>query len=41
MIKSFELLTRDNGAFDLSKKEDKEFEIGMNLYNNYFMKLWW
>lgn len=41
MIKSFKLLTKDNGSFTLNKKEEKEFNEGMKLFNDHFLNLWW
>ena len=41
IIISFELLTRDNGSFILTDEELMQFDEGMNLFNDYFMDLWW
>jgi hypothetical protein len=41
MIKAFELLTKENGAFMLTEGEYKEFEEGMDLFRKWFLALWW
>lgn len=40
-IRTFELLTRDNGAMILTDEEKIEFNEGMEAYNQIFMGLWW
>lgn len=40
-IRAFELMTRNNGAFNLSDAERKEFTKGMKAYNDVFFTLWW
>jgi hypothetical protein len=41
MIRSFELVSRDNGSFILTKEEKIEYEEGMKMFKDYFLGLWW
>ena len=40
MVIAFELLVKDNGTFDLTKKEMKKYDKGMKLFHEYFLNLW-
>ena len=40
MVVAFELLIRDNGTFDLNKKEMQQYNKGMELFHKYFPNLW-
>jgi len=40
-IRAFELLVRDNGAFNLTNNERSEYDIGMKAYGEIFFDLWW
>jgi hypothetical protein len=40
-LRAFELLTRDNGSFNLTVDERKEYEKGMKAFHKIFLKLWW
>lgn len=41
MIRAFDLVRREEGTFILTDDEQKEYEEGIELYNEYFMALWW
>ena len=40
-IRAFELLVRDNGAFELTEEEEIEYDKGMKAFNEIFLELWW
>jgi len=41
MIKSFELISRDNGALILTEEETLIMEEGLDLFRKDFLTLWW
>lgn len=41
MIRAFELVSRDQGSFDLTPEEDKEYDEGFKLFYEYYLHLWW
>lgn len=41
IILAFELVVRDQGAFILTDDEYDQFDDGMRIFSNIFLKLWW
>jgi hypothetical protein len=41
MIRAFELVVREEGAFILTEDEQKEYDDGIFLFSKFFLALWW
>ena len=41
IIKSFELVRRNEGSFILTDEEMKEYIEGIDLFSEYFLSFWW
>lgn len=41
MITAFKLIARDEGMRIYNKKEEKQIDMGLDAFREYFMHLWW
>lgn len=41
IIYAFELISRENGSWVWTKKEEEAVEIGLDLFRKHYFSLWW